>query len=64
MLRDAAARRVPVWIGYADAEGQTSPRLVQPLQVDGGQVHALDRISQRVRTFVVHRVTGVTAVIP
>jgi hypothetical protein len=32
--------------------------------VDGGQLHALDRASQRVRTFVVHRVTGVCAARP
>ena len=63
-LRQAAARREAVWIGYADAEGNAAPRLVQPLQLDGGQLHALDRASQRVRTFVVHRVTGVTAATP
>lgn len=60
-LRQAADRRETVWIGYADADGRAAPRLVQPLQVDGGQLHAIDRASQRVRTFVVHRVTGVTA---
>jgi hypothetical protein len=60
-LRQAADRQETVWIGYADAEGRAAPRLVQPLQVDGGQLHAIDRASQRVRTFVVHRVTGVTA---
>jgi hypothetical protein len=61
-LRQAVDRRESVWIGYADADGNTAPRLVQPLQVDGGQLHALDRASQRVRTFAVHRVTGVTGV--
>jgi hypothetical protein len=63
-LRQAAVRRESVWIGYADAEGRAAPRLVQPLQLDGGQLQALDRASQRVRTFVVHRVTGVTAATP
>jgi hypothetical protein len=60
-LRQAADRRETVWIGYADADGRAAPRLVQPLQVDGGQLHAIDRASQRVRTYVVHRITGVTA---
>ncbi len=63
-LREAAARQEAVWIGYADADGQTAPRLVQPLQVEGGQVYAVDRASRRVRTFVIHRVTGVTAATP
>jgi hypothetical protein len=63
-LRQAAVRRESVWIGYADAEGRAATRLVQPLQLDGGQLQALDRASQRVRTFVVHRVTGVTAATP
>jgi hypothetical protein len=63
-LREAASRQEAVWIGYADVDGRTAPRLVQPVQVDGGQLHALDRASQRVRTFVVHRVTGVCAARP
>lgn len=59
LLRDAAARREPVWIGYADAAGRTAPRLVQPLHVEGGRVDAFDRAAQRMRSFSVHRVTGV-----
>jgi hypothetical protein len=60
-LRQAADRQEAVWIGYTDADGNAAPRLVQPLQVDGGRMLAVDRASQRIRTFVVHRVTGVTA---
>jgi hypothetical protein len=63
-LRAAATRQEAVWIGYTDSDGQAAPRLVQPLQVEGGQLLAVDRASQRVRTFVVHRVTGVTAATP
>ncbi len=58
-LREAAERHRAVWIGYADASGQTSRHLVQPLQVQGGRVEAYDRATQQLRTFSVHRVTGV-----
>jgi hypothetical protein len=58
-LREAASRQETVWIGYTDADGRATPQLVQPLQVDGGQLQAVDQTSLRVRTFVVHRVTGV-----
>jgi predicted DNA-binding transcriptional regulator YafY len=58
-LQQAALNRETIWIGYADAEGQTSSRMVQPLHVDGGQLHALDQGAQRVRAFAVHRITGV-----
>ncbi len=59
VLRDAAARRRPVWIGYADATGTPSRRLVQPLHVEAGRVDAFDRGTQEIRSFSVHRVTGV-----
>jgi Helicase conserved C-terminal domain len=59
LLRDAAAERRPVWIGYADAGGRVARRLVEPLSVDAGRITAFDRGSEEVRTFSVHRVTGV-----
>jgi hypothetical protein len=61
LLRDAAAARRPVWIGYADAGGHVARRLVEPLSVDAGRITAFDRGSEEVRTFSVHRVTGVAA---
>ena len=59
LLRDAASARRPVWIGYADAGGHVARRLVEPLSVDAGRITAFDRASDEVRTFSVHRVTGV-----
>jgi predicted DNA-binding transcriptional regulator YafY len=50
-----------VWIGYADAAGHVARRLVEPLSVDAGRITAFDRGSEEVRTFSVHRVTGVAA---
>jgi Helicase conserved C-terminal domain len=59
LLRAAASAGRPVWIGYADADGHVARRLVEPLSVEAGRITAFDRGSEEVRTFSVHRVTGV-----
>jgi predicted DNA-binding transcriptional regulator YafY len=61
-LRDAVAARERVWIGYADGNGRVERRVVEPLSVEGGRVTAFDHASEEVRTFSVHRVTGVSRV--
>jgi predicted DNA-binding transcriptional regulator YafY len=58
-LREAVAGAARIWIGYADGNGRVERRVVQPLSVDGGRVTAFDHASEQVRTFSVHRVTGV-----
>ncbi len=60
-LREAAARRQRVWIGYVDGAGRVERRVVEPLSVEGGRVTAFDTGSDEVRSFSVHRVTGVAA---
>jgi hypothetical protein len=60
-LREAAASRQRVWIGHVDASGRAERREVEPLSVDGGRVTAFDVGTEEVRTFSVHRVTGVAA---
>lgn len=60
-LRDAAAARARVWIGYVDAGGRVERRVIEPLSVDGGRVTAFDHSTADVRAFSVHRVTGVAA---
>ena len=59
VVRDAAAVRRPLWIGYVDAAGLPSRRLIDPVSVEAGRVTAFDRGAQEVRTFSVHRITGV-----
>ena len=59
VLRDALGRRRPVWIGYVDASGSTSRHLVEPLGVEGGRITAFDHEQRSVRSYSVHRVTGV-----
>jgi hypothetical protein len=64
LLRDAASARRPVWIGYADAAGAVARRLVEPLSIEAGRITAFDRGADQVRTFSVHRVTGVAGPTP
>jgi hypothetical protein len=56
VLRDAAADRQAVWIGYSDADGRVQRLLFYPDRVEGGRVHGLaDGLA---RTLSIHRVTG------
>ncbi|WP_033819577.1 helicase C-terminal domain-containing protein [Kitasatospora sp. MBT63] len=51
-----------MWIGYINAEGLSSQRVVDPVKVEGGFVTAYDHLSDEVRTFALHRITGVAEV--
>ncbi len=59
VLAQAAAEQRPLWIGYVNAEGRASQRVIEPIQVEGGYVRALDHLHDEVRTFALHRITGV-----
>ncbi|WP_330458482.1 helicase-associated domain-containing protein [Streptomyces sp. NBC_00820] len=48
-----------VWIGYVNAEGAASQRVVAPTRVEGGFVTAYDHTAEEVRTYPLHRITGV-----
>jgi hypothetical protein len=56
VLRDAAADRQPVWLGYSDADGRVQRLLFYPDRVEGGRVHGL--VDGTARTLSIHRVTG------
>jgi len=58
-LQQAAREGRQVWLGYVDAQGHSTSRVVQPKTVEGGYVTAYDHLRQEDRTFSVHRVTGV-----
>ncbi|MCK7627753.1 helicase C-terminal domain-containing protein [Streptomyces sp. RS10V-4] len=49
----------PVWIGYVNADGAASQRVIAPVRVEGGYVTAYDHTSDEVRTYALHRITGV-----
>jgi predicted DNA-binding transcriptional regulator YafY len=62
VLREAVDHRKPLWIGYVDADGGTTHRMIEPVAMSSGAVVAYDRLRETVRTFVLHRITGVRPV--
>ncbi|MFE2040791.1 helicase-associated domain-containing protein [Streptomyces sp. NPDC059477] len=48
-----------LWIGYVNAEGAASQRVIAPVRVEGGYVTAYDHTADEVRTYPLHRITGV-----
>jgi hypothetical protein len=60
-LRAAARSRGTVWIEYVNTEGVPSRRLVDPVALSGGSIAAFDHLSKSLKTFVLHRITDVTA---
>ncbi len=61
-LQSAARDRRQVWLGYVDAQGRSTSRVVEPRGVEGGFITAWDHLRQEDRTFALHRVTGVADV--
>ena len=61
-LQEAAREGQQVWIGYVDAQGRSTSRVVEPRSVEGGFVAAYDHLRSEDRTFAVHRITGVAAI--
>ncbi|MFI9104756.1 helicase-associated domain-containing protein [Streptomyces fildesensis] len=49
-----------LWIGYVNADGAASQRVIGPVRVEGGFVTAYDHTADEVRTFALHRITGVS----
>ncbi|MBY8883159.1 helicase-associated domain-containing protein [Actinacidiphila acidipaludis] len=49
-----------LWIGYVNADGAASQRVIAPVRVEGGYVTAYDHTADEVRTFALHRITGVS----
>ncbi|MDH2389652.1 helicase C-terminal domain-containing protein [Streptomyces sp. HNM0663] len=58
-VQAAALTGSAVWIGYVNADGAASQRVVAPVRVEGGFVTAYDHTADEVRTFALHRITGV-----
>jgi len=64
LLQQAAMEHKDVVIGYVDAAGVATQRVVRPLGVNGGQLVAWDETQGRPREFAVHRVTSVMSAEP
>ncbi|MFZ0904126.1 MAG: helicase-associated domain-containing protein [Mycobacterium sp.] len=61
LLQRAALRQDTVVIGYVDASGVATQRVVSPITVAGGQLVAFDSASGRAREFAIHRITSVVS---
>lgn len=61
-VHQAIAAEGALWIGYANAEGRASLRLIEPVAVLGGLVEAYDHLRESRRTFALHRITGYATV--
>jgi hypothetical protein len=59
LLQRAARQQYTVVIGYVDAAGVATQRVVSPITVVGGQLVAFDSASGRARDFAIHRITSV-----
>lgn len=57
LLREAAADRLPAWIGVTDAVGSTQRLLFHPSTVDGGRV--IGEVDAVPQVYSLHRITGV-----
>ena len=64
LLSRAVREGVPVWLGYVDAQGSGSQRVVQPVSLAGGFLAGYDERRGENRTFAVHRITSVALVEP
>lgn len=62
LLSRAVREGAPVWLGYVDAQGSGSQRVVQPVSLVGGFLQGYDERRGENRTFAVHRITSVALV--
>lgn len=59
LLQQAAVHGKTVLMGYIDAAGVATQRVVTPVSLHGGHLMAFDPAQGRLREFAVHRVTSV-----
>jgi hypothetical protein len=62
LLSRAIGAGLPVWLGYVDAQGSGSQRVVRPVSLVGGFLSGYDEKRGENSTFAVHRITSVALV--
>ncbi|HSV65197.1 MAG TPA: helicase-associated domain-containing protein [Mycobacteriales bacterium] len=62
LLKQAVRERRAVWLGYVDAQGAASQRIVEPLSLAGGYLQGFDHRRDEMRTFALHRITAAALV--
>jgi hypothetical protein len=58
VLRQGIDEKQLVWVGFVDAHGSVGSKLVRPVSMGGGFLHAEDDRSQTRHTFALHRITS------
>ncbi|MBV9024470.1 MAG: helicase C-terminal domain-containing protein [Streptomycetaceae bacterium] len=58
-LQAAVLKGEALWIGYVNADGAASQRVIEPVRVEGGFITAFDHTADKIRAFALHRITGV-----
>ncbi len=58
VLQQALRDRALVWIGYVDAHGARTSRLLRPVSIGAGYLRAEDERTDTLHTFALHRITG------
>ena len=58
VLQQAVRDKAPVWVGYVDAHGSTTSRLLRPVSIGGGYLRAQDERTDMLHTFALHRITA------
>jgi hypothetical protein len=61
LLQRAVKDESTLVIGYLDAAGVATQRVVSPIVIRGGQLVAFDSASGRLRDFAIHRITSVVS---
>ena len=61
LLQRAAKNQDTLLIGYLDAAGVATQRVVSPITIRGGQLVAFDSASGKLRDFAIHRITSVVS---
>ncbi|MGZ4574523.1 MAG: helicase-associated domain-containing protein [Mycobacteriaceae bacterium] len=59
VLQQAARAGRSVWIGYVDAQGVASQRVVEPVSIGAGVLEGFDSAAAGIRRFSLHRITSV-----
>ncbi len=60
VLQQAVRDRALVWVGYVDAHGATTSRLLRPVSIGAGYLRAEDERTDTLHTFALHRITAAT----
>jgi hypothetical protein len=62
LLSRAVSAGLPIFLGYVDAQGSGSQRVVRPVSLAGGFLQGYDERRGENSTFAVHRITSVALV--